>query len=143
MATPRSRKVVVVHSLEHARAVLAAAAELGIPVTLRTAPGAAAYAGPLYLKELADRALEETPRAQAQALIDCGDDPALVLAAMRMGWKRVLFRGGAEVGAKLTDIAGQLGAEIVRGAPSGLDLLDSADARAACRAYLQPTPRRG
>ena len=142
MANPKPNPLIVFHDLAHARAALAAAAERGVPVTLRTAPGAAAYAGPLYLKEIADRALGEMPGVEAQALIDCASDPALALAALRMGWRRVLYRGRGKVPAKLADIAGQLGAEIMRGAPAGLDLLDSADAPAACRAYLEPTPGR-
>ncbi len=36
---------IIVHSLEDARAAVAVAAELGLAVTLRSAPGAEAYLG--------------------------------------------------------------------------------------------------
>ncbi len=42
-------RVNVFHSLDHARAALAAAPQLGVPVTLRSAPVAVAYAGAGYL----------------------------------------------------------------------------------------------
>ena len=35
-------RAIIVHSLDHAKAALSAAAELGVPVTLLSAPGAAA-----------------------------------------------------------------------------------------------------
>ncbi len=54
-------RAIVFHSLDHARAALAAAARLGVPVTLRSAPGAAAYAGAGYLKAIVDAAAAENP----------------------------------------------------------------------------------
>jgi hypothetical protein len=97
---------IVVHHLEQARAALAAAAELGCALELRSAPGAAAYAGVGYLKALGDALGQEL-------LIDCGDDAGLVMAALRTGCRRVAFSGRTEVGRRLGDIAEQLGAALV------------------------------
>ena len=42
---PRTPRIVIVHGIAHARAAAAASAALGVPVRIRSAPGAAAYAG--------------------------------------------------------------------------------------------------
>jgi len=132
--------VVVFHDLGQARAALAAAAELGVALTLRSAPGAAAYAGPAYLKRVVERALDEHPEANSEAIIDCGDDTGAALTALRLGWRRLLFDGAAEVGAKLAEMAARAGAEVSRERPSALDLLDSRAPLEACRAYLERRP---
>lgn len=140
MARRRSPTVVVFHDLDQARAALAAAAECGRPVTLRTAPGAAAYAGPAYLKRVTDSALGAHPGSGSEAVIDCGDDPGVTLTALRLGWRRLLFDGHREAGAKLADMAAQMGAEVTRARPPGLDLLDNREPLGACRAYLARRP---
>ena len=78
----------MVHHLEQARAALAAAAELGCAIELRSAPGAAGYAGVGYLKALGDEVGHEL-------LVDCGDDAGLVMAALRTGCRRIAFSGSA------------------------------------------------
>ena len=85
---------VVVHHLEQARAALAAAAELGCAIELRSAPGAAGYAGVGYLKALGDEVGHEL-------LVDCGDDAGLVMAALRTGCRRIAFSGSDELGRRL------------------------------------------
>jgi hypothetical protein len=97
---------VVIHDVEQARAALAAAAEIGCALELRSAPGAAAYAGVGYLKALGDEVGHEL-------LIDCGDDAGLVMAALRTGCRRVAFSGSAELGRRVGDMAEQLGATLV------------------------------
>src|SRR5687768_16775407 len=96
---------VVVHDLEQARAALAASAGLGIAIQLRSAPDAAAYAGVGYLHALGAAAGHEL-------LIDCGDDPGLVMAALRTGCRNVAFSGSVELAEKLADVAAQCGATL-------------------------------
>ena len=96
---------VVVHHLEQARAALAAASDLGCAVQLRSAPGAAHYAGVGYLKALGDAAGHEL-------LIDCADDAGLVMAALRTGCRWLTVSGSGELAAKLADIAAQRGATL-------------------------------
>ncbi len=130
---------VVFHSLAHARAALAAAAEAGVAVTLQSAPGAAAYAGAGYLKAIVDKAAAEHAEVDCTATIDCGADAGIAMAALRIGWRTIRFSGPAKVRAKLADIAAQTGARLVADeaeAPEALDLLGVADAGAACRDYL-------
>ncbi|MFQ5784251.1 MAG: class II fructose-bisphosphate aldolase [Alphaproteobacteria bacterium] len=134
----RRAPTVVFHSLDDARAALAAARETGAPLTLTTAPGAAAYAGVQYLKAIVDRALAEHPDVSVTAVIDCGDDAGTAQGALRIGWKALRFSGPTETRRRIADIAGQCGARLVGGEPdeAALDLLDLADPKAACRAFF-------
>lgn len=135
---------IIVHSLDHARAALAAAAELRVPVTLASAEGAGGYAGPLWFKALIETALRDHPGLSAAAVLDCADEAGTTLAALRAGIKRVRFSGGDEVRQRLAAIAAQLGAEIESGEPPpALDLLDAADPRRLCRAYLAGNETQG
>jgi hypothetical protein len=119
----------VIHHLDQARAALAAAAEFGCTLELRSAPGAAGYAGVGYLKALGDEAGHEL-------LIDCGDDAGLVMAALRTGCRRIAFSGTAELGRRLADMAEQLGAALVveAHAPEMIMLQPDDDAAAILRA---------
>jgi hypothetical protein len=123
--------VVVVHHLDQARAALAAATELGCAVALRSAPGAAGYAGVGYLKALGEEIGHEL-------LIDCGDDAGLVMAALRTGCRRIVFSGSTELARRLADMAGQLGATLVveAQAPEVVMLQPEDDAAAIVRARV-------
>ena len=128
---------IIIHSLDHARAALAAAAAAGVPVVLASAAGAGGYAGPLWFKAVVEAALGEHPGMAAAAVLDCANEAGTTLAALRAGIKRVRFTGRADVLARLAAIAAQLGAEIESGAPApALDLLEARDPVRACRAYL-------
>jgi hypothetical protein len=131
-----SRRIIV-HSLEEAQAALAAAAALGIAVTLESAPGAGAYAGPLWFKALVDEARRAHPAAVATAVLDCADEPGTALAALRAGLARVRFTGPEETRQRLAEIGAALGAA-VEGASTepALDLLAARDPEAAARAFL-------
>ncbi len=136
-----SRPVIVFHTLDHARAALAAALEADVAVTLRSAPGAVAYAGAGYLKAIADSAAQERPDAQATWVIDCGADAGVALGALRIGWKRLCFSGADSLRKKLSDIAAQQDATVT-GKATGettLDLLDDRDPAATCRDVLAET----
>ena len=130
--------VVVFHEAGHVRAAIEAAEELGVAVVLRTAPGAAAYAGPRYLKRLVERA----GGGAAEALFDCGDDAGLVLTALEAGWRRVLFSGRPAVRAKLAAIAAKRGSRLSATRAPALDLLGISEPAAACREFLHPGGRK-
>ncbi len=131
-----SPRAVIVHNLAHARAALAAATALEAPVTLMSAPGAAAYLGAGYFQAMVEEARAEFPSVPAPALLDCGDKPGLALAALRQGIEAVRFNGKKTVRAKITEIARKHGAELRSDTPPALDLLDELDPEAACRAWL-------
>lgn len=130
------KKTIIFHGLAHARAALAAAREHNAALALKTAPGAAAYAGVGYLKAIVEKAGAD--KAGVEAIIDCGEDAVIALAALRTGWKLVEFSGSGEVFAKLAQIAGQQHARVLEPDPdrATLDLLDAPDALAACRNFL-------
>lgn len=134
------KKTIIFHGLAHARAALAAAREHNAALALKTAPGAAAYAGVGYLKAIVEKAGADKAGVEAgvEAIIDCGEDAVIALAALRTGWKLVEFSGSGEVFAKLAQIAGQQHARVLEPDPdrATLDLLDAPDALAACRNFL-------
>jgi hypothetical protein len=128
-----------IHDLGQARAALAAAAELGVAIQLRSAPDAAAYAGVGYLQALGRAAGHEL-------LVDCGEDPGLVMAALRTGCRKLAFSGSAELAARLADLAAQHGATLRHesATPDALLLDAGTDPRPALQARLAPSPvRRG
>ena len=127
----------VIHSLAHAQAALAAADELGVPVTLLSAPSAAAYAGPGWFRAVAAQACAAHPGVQVTAVLDCGDMAGHALAALREGVAAIRFAG--DTSGKIEDIAGQYGALVVTGRPEALDLATVADRdmMAACKEWLE------
>lgn len=136
--------MIVIHNLAQARIALAAAAEIGVPVTLASAPGAAACLGAAVFREMVAEAARQTPGVAVAALLDCGADPGLALNALRHGLKAIRLCAGPEATAAVADIAARMGAVVVSDpTPPALDLLDRTDAPAACRAWLRtghPTP---
>jgi hypothetical protein len=103
--SPRRPIAVVVRDRREAEAALALEQVGDVEVILLSAPGAASYAGVGYLHALGELVGREI-------LVDCGVDAGLVLAGLRTGLKRLLFRGEVVVLAKLREIAQQLDAEI-------------------------------
>jgi hypothetical protein len=132
----REPRAVTVHGPEDALAAAAAAAELGRPVRLLSAPGAAAYAGAGWFAALVRLARERHPDALIAATLDCGDRPELVQGALRTGLDDLIYTGSAAIAARLADIAGQRGARLRRRRPRSLDLADVADTLTACRSWL-------
>ncbi len=133
-----ARRPIIVHSLEDARAAVTVAAELGVPVTLASAPAAAGYLGALWFRELVAMAAAERPEAEVSAVLDCGGRPGHVMAALRQGLKRVRFTGRKSTARSLAELAAQYDAEIVTGAFRAHDLLDQPEPEAACRRWLAP-----
>ena len=132
----RERRIVV-HSLEQARAAVAAAAALGVPVTIASAPAAGAYAGPLWFKALISAASADHPEVAVTAVLDCADEAGTVLAALRAGIKQVRFTGPEPVRLRLAAIAAELGAALeAESSAAVLDLLDARDPGAAARRFL-------
>ena len=127
---------IIVHSLNEARAAVSVAAELGVPVTLASAPEAAGYLGALWFRELIKMASDERPEAEVSAVLDCGDQPGHVMAALRQGLKRVRYTGPKATARTLAALAAQYDAEIVTGALRAHDLLGQPEPEAACRRWL-------
>lgn len=128
---------IVIHSLAHATAALAAAAELGVAVTLLSAPLAAGYAGPGWFRAVVEQACAAQPGVAVTAVLDCGEEPAHALAALREGVRAIRFAG--DTADKIADIAGQCDALVIAGRPAALDLSAIAEPHrvAACKVWLE------
>ena len=133
---PLAPRAVTVHALADALAALEAAAAIGRPVILLSAPGAAAYAGAGWFKALVGLACRRWPAVDVTAMLDCGDRAELVQGALRAGLSDVVYSGPAGIAARLADIAGRQGAHLHRRRPPALEIADPGTALAACRAWL-------
>jgi len=129
---------VIVHSLDHARAALAAADGLGAAVMLRSAPGAAAYLGASVFRDMMAEAALAFPDVSYTAVLDCGNDPGLALNALRHGIKALRLDAPADVRRRVADIAAQTGAVLDEDLGLTLDLFTVANPEAACHAWLAP-----
>jgi fructose/tagatose bisphosphate aldolase len=131
-----ARAAVIIHDLEHARAAVAAAAALGVAVTLRSAPGAASYLGPPVFRAMIDAARESATGANVLAVMDCGCDAGRALAALRHGIERVRVDLPLATKMRLADIAGCYNAALDDDESVALDLLNCDDPAAACQKWL-------
>lgn len=127
---------IIVRTPAEATAAVRAAAALGVTVTLVSAPGAGAYVGPDWFAALVRQAAFACPNATVTAAIDCADEAGTALAALRAGYRHIVFAGHADAEARLAEIAAQVGAVIERPGAPALDLLAVRDPEAACRTYL-------
>ena len=141
MAAPRRKshpppRAVIVHGIGHARCACRAAAELGVPVLLLSAPGAAGFAGAAWWLALVDRVRREFPAVRIEDVLDCGDAPGHALAALRQGARRIRLAAAPGPRARVAAIARRAGARLVEVGGPALDLAEAGDAPAACRAWL-------
>lgn len=131
---------IIVHGLKDAKAAVVVASELGVPVTLRSAPGAARYLGATVFRDMIQEAQRPHPGVAVTAVFDCGDDPGLALGALRHGLKVIRVSVSGEVLERIADIAAQSGARVEFGDEDNieaLDLLDLDDPEAAVRTWLR------
>ena len=136
MARPRRFNAVIIHDIGHARAAFRAAAEAGCELRLLTPPGGARYAGPAFYREIVRQAADERPEVRYRITLDCDADAALALGALSKGWTQLVLGGKAKVGAKIKDVAGRMGATILRRSPAALDLSQVSDPASACRVHF-------
>jgi hypothetical protein len=134
---------ITVHSLDHARAALDAAARAGVGITLLSAPGAAAYLGPGWFVQMLAQLGDAERAALEQAYLDCGPRPGDVLAGFRAGVPGVIFTGRGDVADKLRALAEANGVAFRTKRPEALDLLDARDPSRAVTAYLDGSANRG
>lgn len=128
----------IFHSFDHVRAALSAARDLGRPILLLTAPGAAAAVGANVLKVMVDDAAALVPGAAFDVLIDCGNQPGTAMGALRAGWRHLAFQGDAAVQPKIADLARQHSATLETAVPPARDLGGQRHPDKAVRAWLSP-----
>jgi hypothetical protein len=115
--------IIVVHSLTHAVGALAAAAETGRSLVVLSAADAGIFAGPGWFRALTDAARRAVPAAQAEFILDCGDDAGAVQGAIRAGIAAIVFTGRSDVAERLTAIAQSGGLRLLTRRPDAtLDL---------------------
>lgn len=128
------QRVIIIHTLEHALAVLKAAGKQ--PIILQSAPDAIYYAGGLYLLKLFEQACKAYPKAKAIFILDCGDAGAEAIAAMQSGHKHIRSSAAPKIRTKLADIAAQHNVAFYDGAYEALDLHKVRDTTNACKTWL-------
>ncbi len=126
----------VVHGTEDARQGAAAARDLNAPLTLISAPGAAAYAGPVWFLALVEQARAVSPETPIGGVLDCADDPGHAMAALRAGVEAIVFMGDDTVSDKLATLAEASGAVVLRRRPPCCDPDSARDKQAAFAAFL-------
>lgn len=133
-------RAITIYSYEQACAALEAAVELSAPVLLVSAPDAGLQSGPAWFASLIEQAVKAVTGAdslQLETLLDCGDKPGCVLAALRHGVKDIRFKSTEPVRTKLADIAKSCEATLLAERPESLDLLGHSDPFDACRDWLR------
>jgi hypothetical protein len=122
------RPAIVVHDLDQAAAALRASAAAKVPVTLWSAPGAAAYAGLGFLASVFAEASEAVPEAEHDAVVDCRGSAVLAHEALGRGFAGMAFAGRGAMRETLQAIADERGGRLVTAGPGwgALDLADSA-----------------
>lgn len=139
-------RAIIVRTLGEALAVLDAARDMGVAVTLLSPPGAGGTMGAGFWQALIEAAAEERPDARFTAVLDCGPWPGFVLAALRQGvtgrqgLKGLVFTGDAAMLDRLTGAAQPYGATILDRAPPALDLAASRNKPADLRVWLSGEP---
>ena len=131
-----SPRPIRIHGLAEARAACAAAAELGVPLVLVSAPAGAAHAGAQWFRNVVVRAMADFPSVAVTAVLDCADRAGDAQGALAAGADTVLFTGPAAVAERLADIAAQRGAAVLTELPGALDLRGARNPVAACRDWL-------
>jgi fructose/tagatose bisphosphate aldolase len=128
---------ITVHDLEQAVAALTAAAALEKPVTLISAPAAAATVGGAWFAHMMGEARALVPAAQAFTVFDCHHHGGRAMAALRYGFDAIIFSGSHATLLKLADMGEDLGVTLMDHYPKSLDLAGRADPEQAAREYLK------
>jgi hypothetical protein len=106
------------------------------PVTVLTPVNAGAYAGPAYYLEILRLAGEGAADVRFLGVLDCGDDAAIAVAALEMGWWGVVLRGNARARARVTDIANRNGGRVFTRRPAAVELSGRVDLEGFCRSFF-------
>jgi hypothetical protein len=132
---PLTSPAVIIHSLADARSAL----QIGAPVTLLSAPGAALYAGCGWWRAMVQRARAEFPHVPMTDILDCADASGQALAAVRIGQHMLVLTPDAPGWDAVAAIAAQQGGTVLSARPPALDLA-AGNARRRLAAWLRGAP---
>jgi hypothetical protein len=94
-----------IENSEEARLSLEIAGEMDEAVCLITPPDGGAYAGPMFWQMMEEELREEYPDAEFYLVIDCGNDPSVVMKGLATGARYFRFIGEPETAQKLAEMA--------------------------------------
>lgn len=120
--------LIVVHDIHQARRAANRAQDLGVDLTLVSAPGAATTLGAGVFREMIQIIRDEraatpaNPAIHIDAILDCGEDPGPALQALRSGCTYICSTAPHAVFIKLSNIAEQCGGAVIQGPLNALDL---------------------
>lgn len=139
MSETRTDRAIRIRGLADARAAMTAAADLGVPVLLVSAPGAGRHAGAGWFRALTERLRAEFPRVALTAVLDCADSPGAALAALREGVGDVCLDGPPAVVGRVAAIAAAAGSRSHAPIATAFEPEGGTDAVRACREWLLGT----
>ena len=119
MQTDEILNPITVYGPVHADAAARIACEMGTPLFLLSAAGAAAYMGPAWFLALIRQTQERFPEADIRGALDCEAYAGYALAALRQGVKIIIYNGPAFDA--IADIASQIDAFVLKARPESLD----------------------
>ncbi|HTI00644.1 MAG TPA: hypothetical protein VL752_06815 [Acidisoma sp.] len=127
---------VMIHSLADGRSAL----EPALPVTLVSAPGAAAFAGAAWWLALIAALRDAHPAFGFCDVLDCADAPGFAAQALRLGQRRIAFSSPVPgLVARIAALGAECGAEVLPALPPALDLAQRG-ARRRLAAWLGAPP---
>lgn len=85
-----------VNNLEQIRAIMMAADETNSPVIIQASAGARKYAGPAFIRALAEAAVAEWPHIPVCLHQDHGGSPAVCQRSIQLGFTSVMMDGSLE-----------------------------------------------
>ena len=133
------RGEVICYLGEHFQATFEVISKLGTDAQpiIRTAPGAAEYAGVQFLWDLIKLAQGRSQKYNG-VVLDCGENPATVFGALRTGWKNIGFTGPPKLQDKVISLMSQHGGQVfdLNKGPV-LNLRHSADPTTDCTSWLK------
>ncbi len=111
---------VIVHGATDATVALAP----GLAVTLLSAPGAGAFAGCLWWRQIVAIARANHPETDAIDILDCADASGMAMGALRAGVCRLVLWPSAPGWRSVLAIARQQGGFVLARAPAALDMAE-------------------
>ena len=95
----------IVHDLNQGIQLAEMAAKSSIPITIFSPPGGGSSIGPEAFLEIVNLIRSKFPEVKMLAILDCGDDAGVALAAMRRGLNNIHSQLTGEKLKKLKQIA--------------------------------------
>lgn len=123
-------RAIIVHSFDQARKALKC--DLPDNVAIFSPRNGSSVMGVAYFERLIAFFEDSTTKF----VLDCGNRPGDVMAALAHGIRCIVFAGADKYGKKLADMAGKYGAQIMDWPDDVLDLDGVDDVKQACATWL-------